>query len=217
MESTLLESFLRAGKLKRWLAKPSCPAVIKECKQLFDKIYARKPDGDHINDADDKISITHTCATPEDLRTLLANSEEVAISARVQHQGIMYSSSKTHLGNSLVLFYPRGSRTSSPIPGCIKYIYHKKGVAYLAICHQLPANNTTPDPFALYPHFPAKVYSMQLSESLEQVELDWVFSHYARWNFSREHAVVLSLNRVCVSICYSNFTFLSRASRNKCK
>jgi hypothetical protein len=69
-------------------------------------------------------------------------------------------------------------------------------MTYLAIQRQLPASNTVHDPFALYPHFPAKVYAARLSEPLERVELDWIFSHYARWNFSSEYAVVLSLNRV---------------------
>jgi hypothetical protein len=50
MESTLLESFLRVGKLKRWLAKLDCLAVIKECKQPFDKVYMlRVPDSVHSN------------------------------------------------------------------------------------------------------------------------------------------------------------------------
>ena len=38
----LLHSFLKAGNLKCWLAKLDCPAVIKECKTLFDKIYSLK-------------------------------------------------------------------------------------------------------------------------------------------------------------------------------
>ena len=59
MESTLLHSFLKAGHLKHWLAELDCPAVIKECKTLFDKIYSPKvlegegADGDtntdHVN------------------------------------------------------------------------------------------------------------------------------------------------------------------------
>ena len=201
MESTLLESFLRAGKLKRWLAKPDCPAVIKECKQLFDKVYAPKvPDSDHSNnlpvDVADEIPAMRSRTIPDDLRGLLVHANEVTMSARVRHKGIVYSSSKTHLGNSLVYFYPRGNRASSLIPGCIKYVYHERDMTYLAIQRQLPASNTVHDPFALYPHFPAKVYAARLSEPLERVELDWIFSHYARWNFSSEYAVVLSLNRV---------------------
>ena len=50
MESTLLQSFLRAANLKHWLAKPDCPAVIKECKALFNKIYAPKVPHSDVGD-----------------------------------------------------------------------------------------------------------------------------------------------------------------------
>jgi hypothetical protein len=56
MESTLLHSFLRAAKLKRWFGDPFCPPVIREIKLLFDQIYAKIPDSDHmalINEVDD--------------------------------------------------------------------------------------------------------------------------------------------------------------------
>jgi hypothetical protein len=223
MESTLLESFLRAGKLKRWLAKPDCPPVIKECKQLFDKIYAPKvPDSNLSNHspADESagnIPVTRTRAIPDDLRRLLIHTQDVVIPARVRHNGIVYSSSQSHLGNSLVHFYPHGNRTPSPIPGSIKYVYRERNVTYLAVQRQLPVDNTFRDPFALYPHFPAKVYSAQLSESLERVELDWIFAHYARWNFSPQYAVILSLSRVRVFYYCGDSGLLSSASRNKCR
>ena len=43
LEATLFRSFLRAGKVKRWLAREDCPPAIKECKSLFDKAYQTKP------------------------------------------------------------------------------------------------------------------------------------------------------------------------------
>jgi len=77
----------------------------------------------------------------------------------------------------LVQFYPRGDRTLSPIPPPLSTsIVDKK--TYLAVQCQLPADNTVVDPFALYPYFPAKLYSSQLSPTLELVQLDWIFSHY---------------------------------------
>jgi hypothetical protein len=204
MESTLLESFLKAGKLKFWLAKPDCPAVISECKQLFDRIYAPKvPDSDGLHPYADSLNENAPMSPrtpPDDLRVLLKDTTDVVMPARARHGGIVYSTSKTHLGNSLVQFYPHGNRTFSPVPGSIKYVYREGTRTYLAIQRQLPAGNISQDPFALYPHFPAKIYSSQLSQSLERIQLDWIFSHYARWNFSPEYAVVLSLNRVRISI-----------------
>lgn len=205
MEFTLLHSFLRAGKLKRWLAKPDCPPVIKECKLLFDKVYApRISDSNESStgQVEDTTAIHAAHAAPADLRPLLKTTQEVGTNARVQHDGITYSSSKTHLGNSLVQFYPGGDRALSPIPGSIKYIYREGKTMYLAVQRQLPSDNLVVDPFAQYPHFPAKVYSSRLSQNLERVHLDWVFSHYARWNFTADSAVVLSLNRVRDPLVY---------------
>jgi hypothetical protein len=199
MESTLLHSFLRAGNLKRWLAKPDCPAVIKECKILFDKIYTLKVSGDDTGDVAVGIDHVNTVAKiiPEDLRPLLSPSQRKAIMpARLRHNGIIYATSKTHTGNSLVYFYPRGNQ-SMVVPGSIKYIYQEQDRFLLAVQRQLPASDNAPDPYAVYPDFPAQLYSSQLSVELEQVQVDWIYSHYARWNVSATQSVVLSLSRVC--------------------
>ena len=44
MESTLLHSFLKSSKIKRWLSNPDQPSAIREIKSLFDNIYT--PDSD---------------------------------------------------------------------------------------------------------------------------------------------------------------------------
>ena len=81
MESTLLESFLRAGKLKPWLAKPDCLPVIKECKLLFAKIYAPKVSDGAIcdNSSTDEsfeanVPVKYTCGIPNDLHGLSIHS-----------------------------------------------------------------------------------------------------------------------------------------------
>jgi len=53
LESTMLFSFIRAGKLRCWLSRPDCPPVIKECKALFDKAYAPKVHDDIQVDIDE--------------------------------------------------------------------------------------------------------------------------------------------------------------------
>jgi hypothetical protein len=195
MEFTLLQSFLKATKLKRWLAKPDCPPVIKECKELFDKIYSpKRPDSDGSCKADENI-INHTSA-PTDLRAFLKDPKPTLM-ARVRYNGIIYSTAKTHEGNSLVQFYPHGDMATSPIPGSIRHIFREGENTYLAVQRQLPADNAVLDPFVHYPYFPAKLYSSRLSQTLELVHLDWISAHYARWNFTPDHAIVLSLNRVC--------------------
>jgi hypothetical protein len=202
----LLQSFLRAAKLRRWLAKPDCPPVMKECKALFDKIYLTKVSDSDISGTIGEDTMEPVPA-PVDLHAFLKGPKQIIMPARVRHNGIIYSTAKTHKGNSLVQFYPRGNRDSSPIPASIKHIYRDGKKTYLAIHRQLPADNAIIDPFALYPYFPAKIYSSQLSPTLELIQLDWIFSHYAQWNISTDHSVVLSLNRVCVChLCSRNLT-----------
>lgn len=38
LESTMHRSFIRAGRLKSWLARSDCPPGIRECKIIFDKL-----------------------------------------------------------------------------------------------------------------------------------------------------------------------------------
>jgi len=166
---------------------------------LFDKIYLPKVPEDHSSNVhgdiytDDAGTMSNTI--PVDLRPLLASFQrQIIIRARLRHNGVMLATSKTHIGNSLVQFYPRGNR-SMLVPGSIKYIYQERGRFVLAIQRQLPADDVS-DPYAIYPHFPAKLYSSSLSRELERVEPDWIYAHYARWKVSSTQSVVLSLSRV---------------------
>ena len=49
------------------------------------------------------------------------------------------------------------------------------------------------------PYFPASMYSSKYSPSLECVDFDSIFCHYARWDVSPDRSVVLSLSRVSYS------------------
>src|ERR1700676_1152980 len=197
MESTLLHSFLKAGNLKRWLAKPNCPTVIKECKSLFDKIYAPKVLEGNINGGDVGTGIDGVDkGIPANLHPLLGPLEcRAVMHVRIQHNDVIYATSQTHVGNSLVQFYSQGNR-SSLVAGSIKYIYQEQGQFVLAVRRQLPINDGVFDPYAIYPHFPAKLHSSQLSPELERVQIDLIYSHYARWQISTTQSVVLSLSRV---------------------
>ncbi|KIM75637.1 hypothetical protein PILCRDRAFT_78636, partial [Piloderma croceum F 1598] len=188
MESTMLNMFIKAGKLKCWLARPDCPAVIKECKILFDKAYAPNiPDYNDINDA--------PCTVPNELHPL-AQKLKAIMHARLQHNGVIYTDSSTHLGSSLIHFYTNGDRSKSPTPGCIKYIFEHQGEMVFAVQRQLDAHPNVVDPFEPYPHFAAKLYSSHLSLTLELVCVSWVMCHFAQWQISSEHVIVLLLSQV---------------------
>jgi hypothetical protein len=209
METTMLNTFIKAGKLKRWLARTDCPPVIKECKTLFDKAYApRVQDDSEVDYSGDGIFVETSFTdnhpvprtVPNELRPLTLKAK-AAMCARLRHHGIIYTNSSTHLGNSLVHFYPHNDKSKSPIPGCIKYIFEQQGRMVFAVQRQLELPHGTLDPFEPYPHFAAKLYTSHLSKELEVVHVDWVMCHFARWQMSSEHAAVLSLSRVSVVPC----------------
>ena len=61
---------------------------------------------------------------------------------------------------------------------------------------QLAASPNIVDPFSCYPYFKAKMYSSKMGVDLEVVHVDWIVSHYAWWEVTQEHVVVLNLSRV---------------------
>ena len=198
----MFHSYVKGAKLRAWISRPDCPAAIRECKVLLDRAYrsqnaSEKTNVDGIilpNLADSSYAV----ALPDDLRQLIGQGTAI-LRANIKHSsGVIYSRSSTHLGNSLILFYPRGDFSLSPVPGSIKYIYRDGESFLLAVQRQRPlsGNLKVVDSFSAYPHFPAKVYSSDLEDMLEIVKCSWVSSHYARWALSRNAVVVLSLSKV---------------------
>jgi hypothetical protein len=39
LETTMTMSFLKGARLRQWINCPDCPAILKECKILFDKAF----------------------------------------------------------------------------------------------------------------------------------------------------------------------------------
>ncbi|KAF8576401.1 hypothetical protein K439DRAFT_1622880 [Ramaria rubella] len=165
-EPMMLQSFIRGGNLCCWLGSPDCPSAIKECKLLFDKVYRKQDD-----DSPDNQPLTGASQIlPDNLRLLMK-----------QHKGALAS---THLGKSLILFYAAG---------CVQYIVLLEGQITFVVHHHNPAVSGIVDPFAPYPHFLAKLYSSQLVEHLEIVQVQWVLGHFAQWSISSENVVILNL------------------------
>ena len=193
-ESTITMSFLRASNLRHWLSRSNCPDVVHSCKEYFDKVFSPQ------SDMDKQTSLISTSPkeVPSDLCLLIGRCK-TTLQAHVHYDGVTYSRSSTHIGNSLIRFYSKGNFRTTPIPGCIKYIYHEGDSIRLAVQHQLPLPQDEEDPFQLYAHFLAKLYSSILSDDLEAVRLSWIVGHYARWNMSSGHSVILSLRRVSIS------------------
>ena len=182
-------TYLKAGRLKQWLARHDCPAFLKEFKTVFDRAFGKSKSSDCP-------AASAFGPVPINLEKLI-QGPKVACRARHVINDIVYSRCSTHVGNSLIMFYPQGDGSISAVPGSIQEIvmYPNMDVAYI-VKRQQPTTPGLDDPFSKYPHFPAKLYSCSLSPELEIVRPDWVLSHYARWAIDKVNAVVLLLSRV---------------------
>ncbi|KIO01080.1 hypothetical protein M404DRAFT_151262, partial [Pisolithus tinctorius Marx 270] len=201
IESTMLHSYLKGARLCAWLSHTDCPPAIRECKILLDRVYRQDDACDFDTDGlvSPQADNLGTMNVPHDLWELVGQ-RKVVLCANVKHStGVYYSRLSSHVGNSLILFYPGGNRSLPPVPGSIKYIYQSGDSFVFAVQRQHPltaGKKESMDPFAQYPHFPAKLYSSTLEETLESIRCSWVSGHYARWAVSSDTAVVLSLCRV---------------------
>ncbi|KAG1836204.1 hypothetical protein DFJ58DRAFT_669910, partial [Suillus subalutaceus] len=174
LEDIMLLSYIKAARLRHWLARTDCPPAIQECGVLFDRVFNKT------------------------LQILSHELAEDPMNDTIQFDGVIYSKASTHLGNSQIFFYPRRDRSLTPVPTSIKYIYSMlTGELLFAVQRHLPLDHDhhTIDPFSMYPDFPAKLYSMDLENRLENAKVSWVVSHFARWRVSDRHAVILSLSR----------------------
>ncbi|CAK5266451.1 unnamed protein product [Mycena citricolor] len=169
LEATLSRSFLRGASIRRWLRRDDCPPVFHELKALFEKTFP-------------------SYNTPLDSAPLANDGER----AHYKRNGINFSRAKTHLGNSLVLYYPHKSRHA--IAGSIEVISMRGEDVTFRIRRQAPLAPGIHDPFARYwPYFPARTYSSSMSDTVDLIPLHNVISHYARFNFSDGRCVVLDL------------------------
>ncbi len=112
------------------------------------------------------------------------------------HKGVSFSRVSTHLGGSMVLYYPTPSSTTLVAGSIQRIITEDKGV-FFYIRRQAPLPATAFDPFLRYTSYPARVFSSTMSDEPEdRVTPSSVRSHAARFNFSKGRAVILDLSRV---------------------
>jgi len=192
-------TFTRAARLRQWLGRPDSDPFLKECKWVFDKAFGSGQSVDEHVSSNNEPAHCRTQSIPPKLASLI-NDTRVHLAARYKdEEGIIYSRAATHVGNSLIMFYPDGNFKHTPVPGSIQYIIEtpgKSSTVRFAVSCQLPAPPNSIDPFLPYVDFPGKIFSTELSPTLKIVQPDWVFAHYARWNIDAERAVVLTLSQV---------------------
>jgi hypothetical protein len=173
LEGILTTSFLRGATLRRWLRRPDCPEIIKQFKAIFDRAFTPRSEA--------------VGTSPP----LMKDGER----AQYMFNGISFSRASTHLGNSLVLYYPSAS-ASTPMAGSIEQILSKGEETSFIIRRQASLPPGKLDPFCRYfPYFPAQTYSSKMQNTTDTVDPSLILSHCARFEYSDERAVVVNLSR----------------------
>jgi hypothetical protein len=178
----MLQSFIRSSRLRAWLAKPDCPPAIRECQRLFNRLFSSHLDDLPVEDAH----------FPE----VHGMHGMHKTSRRFKYDGVNYATSSTHIGNSLILFYPNGDRSQSPVPASITNIFITEEMVTFVVFRHLQASSGTVDPFHFFPDLSIALYSSRLSNTPENVNVEWVLGHFARFAVSAENVAVVSLSRV---------------------
>jgi len=184
-----VETFVRIGALRRWFSRPDVASGLKKCYTVFNRFYgnsaaymqAMNVEADDDDDADD-----------DEVIATLSNKDDIA---RVRHEGVVYSRSRTHHGNSQILFYPNGDRRHPPLPALIDKISRSEGEITLTVrCYR--ERHSQIDPFERFQHFDAKLYSSQVANSTLEVKLPWIKCHFAAYEWTKKDTAILSLSRV---------------------
>ncbi|KAJ7642971.1 hypothetical protein DFH06DRAFT_999285 [Mycena polygramma] len=172
LEGILTRSFLRGATLRRWLRRSDCPEIIKQFKAIFDRAFGQRSE---------VVGTSPPLAKDGDRAEYMFN-------------GTNFSRASTHLGNSLVLYYPSAA-ASTPVAGSIERILSRGQETSFSIRRQALLPPGKSDPFARYfPYFPAQTYSSKMQDITDTVQPSMVLSHYARYEF-KDRAVVLDLSR----------------------
>ncbi|KAF7293317.1 hypothetical protein HMN09_01211100 [Mycena chlorophos] len=144
LEGTLTKSFFRAAALRRWLRRPDCPRVIQELRGIFDKTFP-------------------AYNAPSDSDPAARDGDR----ARYTRNGTTFARASTHLGDSLVLYYPPNSNVA--VPGSIEHISSVGNEVRFEIRPQASLRRGMLDPFKRYPLFPASTYSAKMGNYTDTV------------------------------------------------
>ena len=172
LEATMVKSFVRGANLRRWLNRPNCPTIIREFKRLFDKTFSPKKD------------LNLAASAPQ-------SSQH--IHAHYTFSGVTFSRASTHLGNSLINYYPTPSSTRL-VAGSIQKIETVDGSVVFSVKRQVPLPSGEFDPFQRYPALGATIYANKMLDGpLDVISPLAVLNHVARLDISSDRTVILNL------------------------
>jgi hypothetical protein len=214
----MLRGFMQRSDLWRWLSRPDSDPLLRQSQELIDRLYggAKKDDDVHLQE------VTQACAEASSdgeitsvPRDFPSKSKVINMRARFRSNQVIYARSSTHMGNSLISYYTGGDRSRSAVPGSIEHIFEEQGTVRFAVRRYREYRGQ--DPFAQWPDFPAKMWSLNQQDQLEAVEVSWVVCHFAQYRLAKDFAlgkdlqVVLVLDQVRLAVVKVSFYELTHS------
>ncbi|KAJ3985772.1 hypothetical protein F5890DRAFT_1408825, partial [Lentinula detonsa] len=163
--------------LRRWLRHPDCPEAVRQLKILFDKCF---------------VPANATSETKEFIKMKGTHR------AYAKFDGIYFSPSATHAGNASIIYRPTPSE--APVAGQIQRIENvftdgqNSGIR-LHVRSYVRLAKSLYDPFVRYPHLQATTYSSILKDTEDDIGLDDIIAHAARYDYSHGRSVIVNLSR----------------------
>lgn len=216
LEETMARAYTRSANLRALLLKSGCPEVIHHSEQIFRKLVNPQVRNtldtdirtfssllnyniDDDSNAPNKTTLTVQVKTlPEDLRLAFVQSDIAVPSSgqllnSLDINGLTYSTSATHKGNSCAMIFP-----ADPIPAQIVYIvqFPQTNETYIAVRRHKKAA-IVPDPYAQYRALRARLWDPELT-AVEVVRLSQIVSHFSCLPLELDEAkyiVAISLSR----------------------
>jgi hypothetical protein len=175
LEYTILKSQHEAANFRRWLCRPDCPDVVKDVRTIYDKLFT---------------PTSTSYDLPWEKESVLTNASE---RAHYTHKGFNYSRSSTHEGNSIIFYKPSDKANERPVPGkIIKIIQRSNGVFFQVKCYENLSQDAR-DPFLLYQYLQAQTFSSTLCRDYQEIPVDFVVSHAAKYDFTNNRSVFVNL------------------------
>lgn len=213
LEATLVESFMTAASLRKWLSRSDQPDSVKVIQMILAKTFPPGRGTFHENTllepdpSDDTMQIDDTSPdadTPRHVKILVSlalergsNSTSLVFRKRIRLKGIMFSTRETHKGNSVIEFYVHNARTSQQTSaGTIEHIAMiDDDSTFFVIRPYAPLPRGAIDPFVRYKDFPATVYANSQLDFVT-VNATKIKSHAAAYtDEKRGRTIIISLSR----------------------
>ena len=237
LEETMAKSFVRSANLRALVFKSQCPEVIQNCHSIFRKftnpqlrdtlqtdmqVLSSLTEGGHDDDDDDDDSIMDwddrtARPIPNDLQIALTRFHSRFIRKAqflpiVTINGLVYTPTSKHEGNSCVLFQPKSQGDLNLVPAWIQTIFRiplSESVQTLIAIRRHQPSQIPHDPFSQFPILRARLWGAQLGD-LEIIQLDQVSSHFACLPINGDfkgHVATISLSRVSLQCVNHNLSF----------